>query len=342
MKCLLFSVLFFIFLLEAALRITGKWITASEKSTGRFFYEWGYETHRHYAYPPNDTFVMDIGEYSWEYHTNSLGYREREMDTAPPHAIRALVIGDSFAEGNGTSYDSSWARHLERRLQQKHPDAEVYVCGISGFDPFYAYVALKERLLPYRPTHVLISVNDSDFDDYIIRGGFSRFKEGNRVQYKDPPWFLPVYRYSHIARMIAHTFCHYDYYLIQRVHTEKVRREAADSISACLQNIYQLCRENHIRFLAVIYPVPHKVCYATDDHILSDVPALEKTTAAYPALFLYNDLSKNLKAGDCMSYCWKTDSHFNNKGYALLAHLIDSAIQAQHPDFWSIPDSPGY
>ncbi len=330
------SIIIFLVLLEAGLRLTGKWKTASEKSVGEFFYEWGYETKHLYSYEPNDTFIMDIGEYRWEYHTNDMGYRERNIDTTDTSGIRGFVIGDSFVEGNGTAYDSSFTRHLEGLLRKDHPDADLYICGISGFDPFFSYVALAERLMEYKPTHVIVSVNDSDFDDYTIRGGFSRFKPDGKVRYKEPPAFLPYYRYSHIVRVIVHEFLKYDYYLIRRVNVDEQTREAADSISACLLKTYELCEANGIRFLAVIYPTPHEICYEDHPGTLTKVISLADKKG-YPAVHLYEPLKKNMKAGDCLSYCWYVDSHFNRKGYALMGDILDSMIRHQYPSFWEIP-----
>lgn len=279
---------------------------------------------------------MDIGDTVFRYVINELGYRERPMPRdSCPSAQRVFVIGDSFTEGNGTEYHRSWTRYLEASVKTRLPKADFFVCGISGLDPHYAWAALSQQLMAYRPSHVITTVNDSDFDEQIIRGGYSRFKNGGSVKYLPAPWFLAVYRFSHIVRMIVHECYSYDYYLINRINQDHKRAEVADSIAQCLSDINQLCVENGIKFLTVIHPNPHKICYPQEG-LASEVLALDSHNFHFPVVRMYEPLKNAMKGPDCSTYHWKTDSHFNGAGYNLFSSVLFLEIERDYPDFWHI------
>lgn len=327
--------------LESGLRVTGLYTTFSENSTGRFWFEWEHERDSYiYAFPPNQSFDMDIGDTVFQYVINELGYRERPMPaTSSPKSQRVFIVGDSFTEGNGAEYGNSWVRRLESLVKAQYPSAEFYVCGISGLDPHFAWVTIKEQLLAYRPTHIITSVNDSDFDDQIIRGGYSRFKEGGRVKYNPSPSFLKFYKYSHIVRLIVHEFLSYDHYLIRRNTPNVQRLSVADSIATCLGDINLLCAENDVKFLSVIHPVPHMICYESESS-KSEVVAFESVQFDFPVVKMYAPLKSAMEGDDCTSYHWKQDSHFNGKGYKLFGNLIFEEIEQKYPDFWNYDQQP--
>jgi hypothetical protein len=336
-KNLTFSLIFFLFCLEVGVRLTGMYTTFSEDSKGNFWFEWAHERDNVvYAFPPNEDFEMDIGDTVLQYEINELGYREREMPLrSKPSAQRVFVVGDSFTEGNGSDYDNSWTRRLGARVQMIHPEAEFYVCGISGLDPHYAWASIKKQLLAYKPTHIITTVNDSDFDDQIIRGGYSRFQPDGSVKYRPAPWFLPVYRFSHIVRMLVHEFLDYDYFLIRRNNRETQRAEVADSITQCLLDINKLCIQNEVKFMAVIHPVPHSICYESEV-VKSEVFALNSQGFDFSVIRMYQPLKQAMTGPDCTAYHWEQDSHFNAKGYQLFASLLYDKIQEEYPDFWEV------
>lgn len=282
---------------------------------------------------------MDIGDTVFRYVINELGYRERSMPLHSTSAQRIFVIGDSFTEGNGTDYHRSWTRCLERSVKKVQPDTKFFVCGISGLDPHFAWVALKEQLLAFQPTHVITTVNDSDFDEQIIRGGYSRFQINGSVQYHPSPWFLPIYEFSHIVRMVAHELFEYDYYLIRRNDRKTQRAEVADSLAQCLRDMNQLCIENNVKFMTVIHPVPHKICFESEE-VKSEVLALDSHSFNFPVIRLYEPLKQAMTGPDCTTFHWKMDSHFNGKGYQLFANLAYEEIEKEYPLFWNPPNEP--
>jgi hypothetical protein len=40
---------------------------------------------------------------------------------------------------------------------------------------------------------VLLTINSTDFADFIYRGGLERFKENGKLKFRFGPWFEPIY-----------------------------------------------------------------------------------------------------------------------------------------------------
>jgi len=65
--------------------------------------------------------------------------------------------------------------------------------GVSGSDPFYSYYILRYKLLKYHPDLVVLTINKTDFDDFVCRGGDERFLSNGKIQTKSRPvieWFF--------------------------------------------------------------------------------------------------------------------------------------------------------
>lgn len=335
----------FVFSLEIGLRVTRLYSTFSEASSGNFWFEWENERDTaHYSHKANSTFISSIGsEGEWEYQTNQFGYRERLIPEKRLSKKTVFTFGDSFTEGLGANFDDSWPRQLERLVQQDD-SLSLFNCGMSGSDPFYEYWSLKNALINYSPTHVIFSINDSDFDDFLVRGGYSRFRPDGSVKYQDAPWFFTIYRFSHIVRMLVHEIYDYNYFLIRRNNLEAQRAEVADSIAQCLRDVNALCLANNIKFMAVIHPVPHLVCFESEQS-KSEVLALNSHKFDFPVIRMYEPLKAAMTGANCTSYHWKIDSHFNGKGYQLFGSLLYDKIEEEYPRFWdslksSVPSGP--
>jgi hypothetical protein len=71
-----------------------------------------------------------------------------------PGEYRLIALGDSFTEGVGTSYDMTWLKVVEARLATAMPDRTfvAYNAGVSGSDPWFAYMLLRESCSRIAPT----------------------------------------------------------------------------------------------------------------------------------------------------------------------------------------------
>jgi hypothetical protein len=98
---------------------------------------------------------------------NDLKFRDGPFGPKRPGVTRVMVLGDSFAEGQGVKEADTLARVLERLLEATTPGKwEVRNCGRRGAD-FPALFEAFEQLLPFEPDLVIYALvlNDADQSD---------------------------------------------------------------------------------------------------------------------------------------------------------------------------------
>ena len=323
-------------LLEACLRIGGFYYTYTEKMDGQYvsYYNairpsWYYETPR-----PYDSITDMKPEYNYLSLTNNYGYRDRDFDTNnDAHVTKMLVLGDSFAEGMGAPQDSTWPHLLENLLnQQDSSKYRVYNCGAAGSDPFFEYVMLRDKWIKLKPDKVIMSINYSDINDYITRGGMERFRPDGTVAYNKGPWFEPLYKRSHVARLFVHFILRYDFSLLSpSEHADKVK-EALDKIADCAASARELCKSKNIAFLVVLHPYidPYDRYLKKQDQL----PLIEKLLRKgnIEVINLFEDFAKRVNESNYQTYSWPRDMHYTSQGYDLFAHLLWRRINTDYPD----------
>ena len=310
---------------EAALRISGKFKTYTER-TGGYYYSYYNKTYPtwYLTYPPDSLIVKKQAEFTNSYRTNSLGLREREIPIAKTDSMkRIFVLGDSFVEGDGVDYEHSMPWYLEKELNGKGIKCEVYDCGVAGSDPIYNYVLLRDKLMKYHPTHVIMCFNNSDVDDIILRGGMERFQKDGTTVTRNGPWWQGLYAWSHTVRMVA-TAKGYGETFISKKEERALQDTAVNRIYDCLQMTRQLCAEQGIYYISVLQPYP--------DAFVGDGSAPINqihTNRERPPIHLESLLpvfAPYLKNDGWKQYTWPINKHFNEKGYELYANLLVQTI----------------
>ncbi|MGH7149806.1 MAG: SGNH/GDSL hydrolase family protein, partial [Planctomycetota bacterium] len=90
---------------------------------------------------------------------NSRGFRGPEFSPEPsPESFRIAGLGDSIAFGAGVREEEIAFRLLERRLRNRHPQAEVLNFGVNHFDAGREALLLETEVLPFRPNLVLLAL----------------------------------------------------------------------------------------------------------------------------------------------------------------------------------------
>lgn len=93
---------------------------------------------------------------------NTLRFRDPELGPKPPGKVRIVVLGDSFAEGQGVKDGDTLARVLGRALEARAPGRyEVRNCGRRGTD-FPEIFEAFEDVLPYEPDLVVYTLTLND------------------------------------------------------------------------------------------------------------------------------------------------------------------------------------
>lgn len=334
----LFLITFLLLVLEVLLRIQGIGATRTETIRQGYHTYYGKKLNSWYWHStPNTTYIENNFDFAYQVTTNSLGHREREPEEVfTGSVVRIIALGDSFTEGSGTVPDSTYVRHLEGMLSQRLPGSQIafYNAGTSGSDPFFTYVLLRDRLLNYHPQVVIQTVNASDYIDFVLRGGFERFKSDSTCAFRKPPWFEPLYHYSYVFRIILHLSGYPGDVLMKRsdflrqgetiINPQLVA--VADSFSA-------LAAKNGFRMLFVLHP-------GYGDYMNSEMSRLQQNLAAslrlkgYCVANLWQPMNAIIQRDSLYLYGYRHDLHFTGKGYRLMAEEILQETDKHCPGLW--------
>lgn len=337
---LLFSSLIVVgLLLEILCRLTEHHISYGErsssggyaspfKSRNEFGYGWD-ETPK----PFTEQTTNKI-EFQYKWISNNEGLRGENL-ALKKTGKRILVFGDSFTEGMGAPDDSTYPVLLAHMIHdQLDSTAEIINCGPSGSDIFTEYKLFTGKMLKYKPDIVLVTFNSTDLYEFTIRGGFERFKPGNKVEYRKPPWFESLYAKSYLVRLIVHDILFYDYRFLQPWDNKAMDKLALDKTCAAIDSFNLLCRENNSRFAMVFHPMGTE--YPVEDY--KNAPLIsycQKANIPYVDEFEFLT-AHGINNSNIKKYYWHGDGHFNSKGYEFLAQCVFGFIEKQN---WGLFES---
>jgi lysophospholipase L1-like esterase len=286
-------------------------------------------------YPPFDTVWTSKTEFSYFRIPNEQGIFENRIGAKRAGEKRFLCLGDSFTEGVGTTYDSTWVKDVEQLLKSSLPNRDITFinAGLSGSDPFAEYTFLETKLLDYQPDWVIMMVNNSDINEFIERGGLERYKTDGTIDYRKGPWWYQAYRYSYIVRHIAHDIFDLKDYLISAEEHSKLVDEAYVAIGSVCKKIEKLGDENGFKFVLVVQPMHYEV--AAKKYAFPNFSALKSATKYSVDLMPYLvGRVKSLKPDT--KYYWPLDVHYNSLGYQLAGdgvyQYLDSILPSDYHD----------
>ncbi|MBS1593836.1 MAG: hypothetical protein JST90_05900 [Bacteroidetes bacterium] len=322
-------------LCEMALRYLGFYKTYTEKMDGEYVSYYG----RHmptwfwgrHAY---DSILDNKPEYTYHSKANNYGFADKDFDTSDDHHIlKALVLGDSFVQGMGAPPDSSWPARLESLLNVDTAGLHyrIYNAGTAGSDPFFEYIWLKEKLIKLHPDLVIMSINYSDVNDCITRGGLERFHTDGSTQFASGPWFEPLYRHVHLVRLFLHFVLRYDFSLLSPAQHERRSQAALLQLSDCADSAAALCSAHGMRFVVVLHPYldPYDRYLKKQDLLPGIVPLLERRHIM--SIDLFDDFRAVVSTRNYSDYSWPRDMHYTSRGYDLFARLLLQRIRKQYP-----------
>lgn len=309
---------------ETVLRIAG--LNKSYNEQNGSFYVSGYNVIKSYineeqpdvyCNKPNSTYMSNGKGFFFPVTANNDGFRDiNHPITKEENEYRIICLGNSFTEGIGAPYDSTWPALLKEKLKNNTTKKiTVLNAGISSSDPFFEYKLLEKKLLKYSPDMVLLALGSSDFEFYRMRGGFERFT-GSGIKYRKAPWWERLYAVSYIFRYAINNILHYNN-LLPQSENQKILIEAEKEISKCINKYYELSRKKNIKLVIVII----------DDGNPFYIPIIKKLKKEniIPVFDLrdYNNNIAGINPGNRSGLYWETDGHFNSKGYNLMAKGIE-------------------
>jgi hypothetical protein len=331
---LLVSSLFFSFLIaEFLIQITGKYDTIYEKRNKLIYTSFFKSQDRNWYHVlmPNSKITIKNYEYCYSRTTNSLGLSDIEPKVSKrPDEFRIIGLGDSFTEGDGAPYDSTWIKTLENNIHKYKSCSNFSFinAGVRGSDPYYQYILLKNKLLKYLPDLVIVTINSNDIDDIIIKGGIERFTKEFNVQFKHKPGWLWFYESTHISRLFIHSLFKYNYLLLKPEEMAFETMKSVELIYKIVLMFGTLSKENNFKLLIVFHPFKTEIYNGHYDYL---EPLISKLKNQEPDLNILDilDYFKKFEKIDKFNYSkyfWKIDGHHNSHGYCAFSRGVENKL----------------
>lgn len=312
-----------LFCAELTMRKLGRYATYTERFGQEYssLYKPGESSWLH-VYPPFTVRTDNSHEFSYSFSANNEGLLDYLFDTAKSaNTKRILFLGDSFVQGIGAPYDSSCPKLLEQILSKKFTNyrIEIFNCGVGGSDPIFAEKLLEQQLWKYKPDQIIMTINGTDINDVVVRGGAERFNADSTVSYITAPWFEPAYKHSFLFRSILHDVMNYNWMLLSEKQYAAKHKKSVEDIRSSMISMRKECSRRNVPLLFIWQPLRDEYennCYNAisspdwgDFAYLDILPCIKRTGLRTDELY------------------WADDKHFNSTGYWCYANCVASAIR---------------
>lgn len=320
---------------EIYLRLTGNGITYNEEREGVFVNPAERMQKSWYMiYPPHTELTFRAGdEYAFIRHTNSEGLPDKEWITEKSgNEVRVMTFGDSFTQGDGCEFDSSYPKVLERLLQKEFPQVKISVmnAGRNGSDPWFEYKKLHDLLLKYHPDIIVYTNGSNDmFFDHLNYGGMERFATDSTVKNKIPqPKWLGLYEVSYVFRLVM-SFIGYDNTLFGVEDREKNKIDALADARLISRKYSELAVKNNFTCIQLIRPDKVDILEGHYEFNLADLTHGTDTLPNYSTfdILQYFRDSLQINKSNVDEYFWRIDQHHNAKGYEAMAKAVYTAVK---------------
>lgn len=317
------SVLYLLFILtEVMLRVTMNYATYGELNSKHPFLDF-YQNRKveklklWKPYEGKEKNVKKI-EFTYTYPVNECGCIDSSFKNIKmAKKNRILCLGDSFTQGQGAPFDSSYPRILENLLDKSQVSAKVYNCGFPGAYP-HSQLNLLKNLCENKIIEVnslIYGLHSSDFDDI-------------KSTIAPRPWFddifgtgLSLYGMSYVVRYLAHKVMNYDVNLIKISESEFYQVETEKELLRIMLELSQYCSRKHIKLSLIYLPSVWEVENNISDKVFQNLihQLAEKNIVVYD---LTNDVSEAINTEGVYNFYYRIDKHPKPAGYKLFAELI--------------------
>ncbi len=318
---------------ELAVRLSDSQKTYLEQRDNiyRSYYDMAPTAGWYLAWDTGRSHYMNSPEFKYWRPTNEHGMGDYSFDSLSRlDGVKIMAMGDSFTEGDGAPYDSSWVKQLERILNENRSGKPVITmnAGICANDPVFSVFQFKNELLRYRPHIAILCMNDSDIHDIKARGGFDRFRPDSTVVYSGRPWWEPFYAINHLFRLFTAKMLGLDF----NFYPEKKFNESipafTDSLKHTANLFAELCDLNSIAPVIVFLPLKGEL--SKDEYTPYCAAAVEKLGRLPNAVFIdVLDFYRRKWKGSATAkeLYWEHDNHLNSLGYKMVAEAIEEKIR---------------
>ncbi len=305
--------------IELAIRAKGDTYTWTEKGQGIYVDPWENSIKSPLQIREQGSYNEQYPEFIYDLCVNKEGVRDLNRNLEKPSkTIRILGLGDSFIEGMGATFDSTIMNLIERKLSLNYNGGSTFesICGgVSGSDIFRSYNLLQAKLIKYQPDYCLILFNNTDFNDWLIKGN-----ELGELPKVTPPSKLNrfLFRYSHLYRSFTINVLNYSWLLQSPEKQKTLWKYFVKDFQRVMEKYISLLGSQD-KILFVYHPLIHE--YEAKNYYLPfEELNLILETRQIPTLNILECLaSKGLNGKNIY---WDIDMHFNGTGYNYVADCV--------------------
>jgi GDSL-like Lipase/Acylhydrolase family len=286
--------------------------------------------------------------YPWQ--TDRFGFRTGDCAPSAPEKGREniFVIGDSFTEALGSSYEQSFPGLMA--CEAARQGKAVWNLGVASYSPaiYHRKIRAAAERLEIKPTDIFVFLDLSDIDDdaNIYRPGddglIRSAQSGERPASFDVGKFL-VNNFT-TARLLYDLYVTSSFSYSMSIGRPRARwtvdpalleswgRRGLDVAGANLDRIVTLCREWQCRLTLVVYPWPDNVVAGDRDSI--QVTHWRDWAAARNVRFIDGFAPFFREPADTAlrKYYIAGDVHFTELGNRLLYDAVKPALGADDGD----------
>ncbi|MES2620777.1 MAG: GDSL-type esterase/lipase family protein [Bacteroidota bacterium] len=319
---------------EIILRLSKTGTTYTEQREGFFVNPAERMTKNWYAtWKPNSHRTIQSPEYNYSRFTNSEGLSDVEWnEQKDTNEIRIMALGDSFTEGDGAPFDSTYPRLLQGLLQKEFPEVKINVlnAGRAGSDPWFEFKKFNDRLLKYQPDIVLYTIGGNDlFTDHLHYGGMERFVADSTVRNNIPKHaWLPLYEVSYVFRLLMN-IVGYDNSLFGKDERRKNEATAIEDAREISKQFSRLAADYNFMCVQLLKPGKHEVKQGDFRFNSAGLTEFKQPLPYFETINLLSFYKDSLGINDktVNDYYWQVDNHHNSTGYAAMAQAVLSGIQ---------------
>ena len=275
-----------------------------------------------YTLAPNAKKTHSQPDYSVTITANSHGFRGSEPDFTAKRRI--LVLGDSFGMGQGVPDDRNLCETARRRFHGRGEDVEIFNTSISGYSGINHTGILRTYLPKYRPHLVILLFCWNDVGaaaSLQVKNGYLVLRKDSSLSGILREW---LNNHSRIYCLIKKAwFAARSDSVDPASHDGSYSATALAQTAACIGAMRDMSESAGAQFLLVIVPFKG---------VWDGGPALQSSKRQLAAMLrerkvAFEDLMDHLPSGDLKGYVLGTDLHWNEKGHAHFAGVLEQMIR---------------
>lgn len=301
------------------------------------------------------------GRHYYTVHTNSLGFKDREVRNIPLQSDkpRVVFIGDSFTEGVGMEYEKTFVGHIDNALAKKN--IEVLNAAATSYAPiiYWRKVDYLINNVGLKFDHLVVCVDLSDIEDEALGYTFdaqhnviSRSTIGHvgqtsekKVKAKERPFSLKEFftqhtvitgRLRNLAGYLRRVKRGWQDGLNQRrarwTLDDKLYNEYGKTGLALAQQhmtaLKQLLDKHQIKMTLAVYPWPDQIYARNYPNRQSETWRAWSQQNHVPFIDLFPAFMQDDAEDTIKTYYINGDVHWNEKGHTLVAKQFLKAFSS--------------